>query len=109
MLVLPLADKPLYCTVATKGVADERLFSFFLSKFFVDVLKSSQRIFSLEHLIENFLYVIIILSLSFKLVGCKCSKYIKNKKLPGLGLETRYPRSRIRVSITTTPPIVEIA
>jgi hypothetical protein len=70
MLVLPLADKPLYCTVATKGVADERLFSFFLSKFFVDVLKSSQRIFSLEHLIKNFLYVIIILSLSLE-VGRK--------------------------------------
>ncbi len=73
MLVLPLADKPLYCTVATKGVADERLFSFFLSKFFVDVLKSSQRIFSLEHLKyiqKNFLYVIIILSLSLE-VGRK--------------------------------------
>ena len=69
MLVLPLADKVVYYAIGTK-VADEFCFSFFLSKFFVDVLKSSQRIFLLEHLIKNFLYVIIILSLSLE-VGRK--------------------------------------
>ena len=70
MPVVPLADKVVYYAIGTKGVADEFCFSLFLSKFFVDVLKSSQRIFSLEHLIKNFLYVIILLSLSLE-VGRK--------------------------------------
>jgi hypothetical protein len=70
VLVLPLADKVVYYAIGTKGVCRRIFFSFFLSKFFVDVLKSSQRIFLLEHLIKNFLYVIIILSLSLE-VGRK--------------------------------------
>ena len=70
MLVLPLADKVVYYAIGTKGGCRRILFFSFSVKFFVDVLKSSQRIFSLEHLIKNFLYVIILLSLSLE-VGRK--------------------------------------
>ena len=71
MPVVPLADKVVYYAIGTKGGCRRILFFSFSVKFFVDVLKSSQRIFSLEHLlIKNFLYVIIILLLSLK-VGRK--------------------------------------
>ena len=65
MPVVPLADKMVYYAIGRRI-----LFFSFSVKFFVDVLKSSQRIFSLEHLIKNFLYVIILLSLSLE-VGRK--------------------------------------
>ena len=51
MPVVPLADKVVYYAIGTKppfvpfGVADEFCFSLFLSKFFVDVLKSPQKFF----------------------------------------------------------------
>ena len=52
MLIVPLADKLVYYAMGMKRCRSRMLFSLFLAKFIVDVLKSPLRIFSLESLIK---------------------------------------------------------